>query len=275
VKAAKGLNLGATILAIIGVVLAIIGAYILGVKGAPYRGSGLGLVLLVLGVVVLIFGVTRLRRSPSSQSNRPSAVAPSGKLRIVVRAVIPGIVVGLVLAFLVIPGVLIYAQEGTMYTTVNGWKTAPECGQPGNNWLLQDACAERLFAANLPQEAVYWSTTVDGAGQTLNGQHDYVMQFPAGGLPPNSAFWSLTMYGTNYKFVSNSIDRYDLGSTSGLVPNANGSVDIYIQNAPPAGNGSNWLPAPTGNFLLFLRVYLPGPTILNGSYKVPSVVEAS
>jgi len=57
------------------------------------------------------------------------------------------------------------------------------------------------------------------------------------------------------------------------VPNANGSLDIYIQNTPPAGHESNWLPAPTGDFTLFLRVYLPGQAILNGTYKVPPVVE--
>ena len=49
------------------------------------------------------------------------------------------------------------------------------------------------------------------------------------------------------------------------MPNADGSVDIYIQNAPPAGNESNWLPAPPGTFKLWLRAYLPGPAILNGS----------
>jgi hypothetical protein len=193
-----------------------------------------------------------------------------------VLTIVAGIIVGFLLAFLVIPGILIAAEETAMYTSVNGWKTAPECGKVGNNILLQDACAERLFAANLPQEAMYWSTTVDGAGHTLNGRHDYVMQFPAGGLPPNYAFWSVTMYGTDYKFVSNSIDRYEVSGMSGLVPNTNGSVDIYIRNAPPAGNESpNWLPAPTGNFVLFLRVYEPGQAILNGSYVVPPVVEVT
>ena len=194
-----------------------------------------------------------------------------------------GIIVGVLLAFVVGGGIIsneagtLYKGEvGGMYTSVNGWKTAPECGEAGNNILVQAACAERLPLANLPQEAMYWSTTVDGDGQTLNGQHNYIMQFPSGGLPPNNAFWSVTMYAPNYKFVSNSINRYDVSDMSGLVPNANGSVDIYIQNTPPEGNEStNWLPAPTGNFLLFLRVYLPGAAILNGSYKVPPVVEVS
>ena len=52
-----------------------------------------------------------------------------------------------------------------------------------------------------------------------------------------------------------------------------GSVDIYLQKTAPAGHESNWLPAPAGNFMLWLRVYLPGQAILDGEYKVPPVVE--
>jgi hypothetical protein len=63
-------------------------------------------------------------------------------------------------------------------------------------------------------------------------------------------------------------------ATSDLVPNADGSVDIYIQNTAPIGHESNWLPAPSGNFILWLRAYLPGQTILDGEYKVPPVVES-
>ena len=48
--------------------------------------------------------------------------------------------------------------------------------------------------------------------------------------------------------VNNSINRYNLGSFSNLTPNADGSVDIYVQNAAPSGNESNWLPAPSGDF---------------------------
>jgi hypothetical protein len=73
--------------------------------------------------------------------------------------------------------------------------------------------------------------------------------------------------------VPNPIDRYNVGDRSGLVPNADGSVDVYIQNTVPAGHESNWLPTPTGNFILWLRVYIPGEAILNGSYQVPPVVK--
>jgi hypothetical protein len=73
-------------------------------------------------------------------------------------------------------------------------------------------------------------------------------------------------------FVANPINRYIVGNRSGLVQNTDGSVDIYIQNAAPAGHESNWLPAPAGKFRLWLRVYLPGKAILDGEYEVPPVV---
>jgi hypothetical protein len=59
------------------------------------------------------------------------------------------------------------------------------------------------------------------------------------------------------------------------VPNADGSIDIYISNTAPTGHESNWLPTPTGNFILWLRVYLPGQTVLDGEYKMPPVVQVS
>ena len=75
------------------------------------------------------------------------------------------------------------------------------------------------------------------------------------------------------RFVANPINRYSVSDRSGLVPNADGSVDIYIQNTAPAGHKSNWLPAPEGKFILWLRVYVPGAAILDGKYKVPPIVE--
>jgi hypothetical protein len=185
-----------------------------------------------------------------------------------------GIIVGAVLAFFT-GGILIYIEAHTMETTVNGWSTTLNYGEWGDNILLRAAFSQVLPAANVPAEAVYWWTTVDSTGSRLNGTHAYIMHFPAGGLPPNHAFWSLTMTDLRSYMVNNSINRYNVGSLSNLVPNADGSVDIYIQNAPPSGNESNWLPAPSGNFKLWLRAYLPGPAILNGSYQVPPVVEVS
>ena len=160
-------------------------------------------------------------------------------------------------------------------TTSNGWITVFGCGRPGNGIFMRAACAW-IFPGpvNVPEEAMYWRTRVDGAGHALSGQRDYVLRFPPGGLPPSDAFWSLTMADTRERFVANPIDRYSVGDRSGLAPNPDGSVDIYIQNAAPSGHESNWLPAPAGGFILWLRAYMPGAAILRGEYSVPPVVEA-
>ncbi len=208
----------------------------------------------------------------SRRSQDASAVSRSLALlwrRNIVSDVVQGIIVGGVLAFITFQ-IIAHAYV----VKVNGWTTLFGCGEPGNGMLLRAACASEFSGPiNVPQEAMYWTTRVDAAGQKLSGAHDYTLHFPAGGLPPNSAFWSLTMGDARNHFVPNPIDRYSVSDRSGLVPNADGSVDIYIQQAAPAGHESNWLPAPSGNFILWLRVYLPGQTILNGEYQAPPVVE--
>jgi hypothetical protein len=155
---------------------------------------------------------------------------------------------------------------------INGWISIFGCGEPGNDMFLRAACA-RIFLGpvNSPPEAMYWKAQVDGAGRMLCGRYNYILHFPPGGLPPVHAFWSLTMADTKERFVANPINRYCVGDRSGLVPNADGSVDIYLQNAAPAGHESNWLPAPVGNFRLWLRAYMPGAAILDGTYTVPPV----
>jgi len=182
------------------------------------------------------------------------------------------IIVGAVLAFLTAQVIMNVVLKATT-TTVNGWSTTMKAGQPGNGILLRAAFARTLPAVNVVQEAAYWTTTRDGAGQTLRGQHEYVLHFPPGQHPPNDAFWSLTMTDVAGFMVKNPIDRYSVGSRSGssLVPNADGSIDIHIQRTAPSGHESNWLPAPTGNFKLMLRAYLPGPAVLDGKYHVPPV----
>jgi hypothetical protein len=180
------------------------------------------------------------------------------------------IIVGAVLAFLTAQ-VIMNAVVKAMTTTVNGWSTTMKAGQPGNGLLLRAAFARTLPAVNVVQEAVYWTTTRDGAGQRLNGQREYVLHFPTGQLPPNDAFWSLTMTDVVGFMLSNPIDRYSVGSRTSLAPNADGSIDIYIQRTAPTGHESNWLPTPVGNFKLMLRAYLPGRAVLDGEYHVPPV----
>jgi len=183
--------------------------------------------------------------------------------------VIQGIIVGFGLALATSQ---IIAELKT--SKVNGWVTMYKLGLPNNGMFMRAACALAFPGpVNAPQEAMYWKTSVDDVNRELTGKHNYIMRFPAGGLPPNNAFWSLTMGDANNRFVENPINRYSVSDRSGLVPNDDGSVDIYIQKTAPAGFEPNWLPAPSGKFILWLRVYMPDTLILGGKYNVPPVAE--
>ncbi len=189
--------------------------------------------------------------------------------RIVRNDVIQGFLIGAGLAFVTAQ---VYARVRA--TKVNGWITMFGLGEPGNGMLFRAASAQLFLGpVNVPQEAMYWWTNADGANHSLSGEHDYILHFPAGGLPPSNAFWSLTMGDARNHFVANPINRFSLSDRSGLAQNPDGSVDIHIRSTAPAGHESNWLPAPTGKFILWLRVYMPGEAILDGEYRVPPVLQ--
>lgn len=183
--------------------------------------------------------------------------------------VFQGIAGGLILGFITAQIVALIKVSKS-----NGWITLVGCGEPGNGMVFRAACA-LVFPGpvNVPQEAMYWTTREDGTGRRLDGSHAYMMHFPPQGLPPNDAFWSLTMGDAKNHFVANPINRYSVSDRSGLAQNADGSVDIYIQKDAPTGHESNWLPAPAGRFILWLRVYMPGTAILHGRYTVPPLLE--
>jgi hypothetical protein len=188
--------------------------------------------------------------------------------------IIQGVITGAVLAFLTANVIMNFVIR-SVSTKINGWTTTTQCGRPGNGILLRAACARILPGINVYEEAAYWTTTVDGSGQKLTGSNNYMLSFPAGQTPPNNAFWSLTITDVAGFMVSNPLDRYSVGDRSGLKSNTDGSISIHIQASVPAGHESNWLPTPAGKFKLTLRVYLPGPAILDGEYQVPPVMKVS
>ena len=109
-----------------------------------------------------------------------------------------------------------------------------------------------------------------------NSSSSYLIHFEPGQTPPVDAFWSITMYNDKGLFVDNPINRYSIGKyTEGLKNNTDGSLDIYIQNASPgADKESNWLPSANGTFSMVLRMYLPQPQALNGTWQLPLVQES-
>jgi len=143
--------------------------------------------------------------------------------RLVRTDIIQGILVGFGLA---LATAQIIAQLKT--SKINGWVTMYKLSLPENGMFTRAACALAFPGpVNTPQEAMYWTTSVDGANNELSGQHDYILHFPAGGRPPNHGFWSLTMGDANNSFVENAINRYSVSDRSGLILNDDASVDIY------------------------------------------------
>lgn len=148
--------------------------------------------------------------------------------------------------------------RGTPYST--RWNNLHP-GTYGFDYFDRAAGAlEGLFVHDR-EEAVYFSTYESADGKFLDGSRQYRLHFDKDELPPTleNGFWSLTMYGLDFQLVKNSIDRFSIGDrTPGLQYNADGSLDVYIQNTPPEGRESNWLPSPPeGIFRINYRIYLP------------------
>jgi hypothetical protein len=142
-----------------------------------------------------------------------------------------------------------------------------------NNYLYRMAAAVLGIYGNSKQEAMYSVYLVDSDGHNLEGANRYTLRFAPGQLPPVNAFWSLTMYELPASLlVANPINRYLLNSA--MLPqfkrDADGGITFYIQNeSPGADKEANWLPAPKGPFVVFMRLYWPKPAELDDKWKHP------
>lgn len=160
-------------------------------------------------------------------------------------------------------------------TIVNGWNYPPPATgrmTQTRDWLLRAIQPAVGFNTNDPIEATYLNASVDGDGRPLTGKTRYVIHFDKGGEPKVNAFWSLTMYNKAYNLVDNPIDRYSVGDRSAMKRDPDGGLTIYVQkDSPGPDKETNWLPAPDGPFILFLRAYLPAADIVNQSWRPPKI----
>jgi hypothetical protein len=159
-----------------------------------------------------------------------------------------------------------------------GWVFTTKTGLYGTEYLQRALITAIGLGANRPQDAVYPTSQVDAAGKVYSGENKYILRFAKDKLPPVDGFWSLTMYNAEYFFYANPLNRYTLSARNELKKNADGSVDLYLQNENPGPEKeSNWLPAPKGRFILMMRLYWPqekDPSILDGTWTIPPVKKA-
>ncbi len=145
---------------------------------------------------------------------------------------------------------------------------------------LERAVGAKLgLYGNSAEEAIYPAWQLDKAGHPLDASKaNYQLTFAGDQLPSVNAFWSITMYDGKTKFlVDNPINRYLINSAmlTDLKRNTDGGFTLYLQSHSPGKSlESNWLPAPDGPIYVVMRLYLPGPSVLNGQWKVPSLQEA-
>jgi uncharacterized protein (TIGR03000 family) len=158
---------------------------------------------------------------------------------------------------------------------INGWQLMTQTGLYGTDYLQRALVTYFGLGANRPQDAVYPTSEVDGDGKPYDGANKYVLHFAKGKTPPARGFWSVTMYDADYFFAKNSINRYTVSSRSDFKYNEDGSLDVYIQkDSPGKEKEANWLPAPSGKFVLMLRLYWPTempPSIIDGTWTPPAV----
>jgi hypothetical protein len=156
----------------------------------------------------------------------------------------------------------------------NGWAIDRDLGRWGVDYGKRAVSAWRGLGVNAPEDAIFMSAHFDGSGRRLDGAHRYVLHFDAK-TPPVDGFWSLSLYDDARRFVANPQNRYNVASTDNLRTNADGSIDLYIQNAAPSKDQeANWLPAPKGSFNLILRTYWPKPEVVDGRWVPPGIKRA-
>lgn len=158
----------------------------------------------------------------------------------------------------------------------NNWIAPLGIGNYGANYWLRSGANLLGIWANTNDEVVYYITTRDGDGQTVNGAHDYIMEFPASGRPDAvvDSYWSVILIDVpNYQVVPNPQNRFNFNNYSGLKKEADGSLRILFAPAPRADvPESNWLPAPDGKpFFLTLRMYVPHEVVKRGEWFAPAI----
>lgn len=161
----------------------------------------------------------------------------------------------------------------TLARVVNGWQMNTDTmGVYGNYYLKRAIVALVGLGANLPEDAVYPLSLGDADGKPLTGANKYVLHFAKNEIPPVGAFWSVTLYDKDGFPTVNALKRNALGDRDKLKYNSDGSLDLYIQNESPGeGKESNWLPAPTRDFNLTMRLYAPKSQVLDRRWAPPGI----
>jgi len=117
--------------------------------------------------------------------------------------------------------------------------------------------------------AAAWGLFPEWDATYLNyrGGHDYKVCHKATyQIPENKTFWSITVYGSDGYMKSDN----NIVNSSNVKLNADDSFTVYYGSKEACGDVPNRVDTTEGwNFLI--RIYRPGKSVLDGSYKLPAV----
>jgi hypothetical protein len=154
------------------------------------------------------------------------------------------------------------------------WSTISNESAFGTDYFTRTAVAKSNILVNSPNETKYFYQDLDASGGRLNSANRYTVTFAKGATPPVNGFWSLSIYNEHHFFVANSINRFSVGTKNkDLKFGTDGSLTIYVQAEAPTDpvQRANWLPAPKGDFSLYVRTYWPKPEVTGGAWTPPAV----
>lgn len=156
----------------------------------------------------------------------------------------------------------------------HNWSTISNESAFGTDYFTRTAVAKSNILVNSPNETKYFYQDLDSAGARLNNANRYTVTFAKDGTPPVNGFWSLSIYNQHHFFIANPINRFSVGTKNkDLKLAADGSLTVYVQTEAPtdATQRANWLPAPKGDFSLYIRAYWPKAPVTDGSWTPPAV----
>jgi hypothetical protein len=148
----------------------------------------------------------------------------------------------------------------------------------GTDYFTRTAVAKSNIFVNWPNETKYFYQDLDSSGTRLNSANRYAVTFAKGATPPVNGFWSLSIYNEHHFFVANEINRFSVGTKNkALKLGDDGSLTIHVQADKPKDDAqrANWLPAPKGDFSLFVRAYWPKTEVTGGQWTPPAVQRVS
>jgi hypothetical protein len=155
------------------------------------------------------------------------------------------------------------AHRSSVGKREGGWIVPTDLGAYGTDYMKRAVVAAFDWGANRAEDVVYPFTEMSDDGLGLTGEHRYTLTFEKGDLPPANALWSITLYqhdrySRGLWLHPNAENKYAVSPPDHLRYAEDGSLTLYLQpESPGKDEESNWIPTPSGDFLLMMRIYLP------------------